>query len=329
MSKPALRKTSNKPPAHPAFAAASEQLVSTFAAQRPIRTGSLVTSVFGDAIAVHGGSIWLGSLIHALEGFGINQRLVRTSVFRLAKDGWLSSEQIGRRSYYRLTESGRHRFDEASRRIYAEPRHDWPGTWCLVLTGNLDTAERDAVRKELGWLGFAAFSPNVLAHPAPDMSAVEEHLDAIGCSDRVLVMESRLSDDRQRHTLRAQVHAAWSLDDLAERYRQFLEQFRPVYASARKRPGKLDPELCFQVRTLLIHEYRKIHLRDPMLPEALLPGRWDGIAAYQLCRNLYGLVAAPAEAFLTTRMETADGPLPPAEPRFYQRFGGLPTGRKR
>jgi hypothetical protein len=25
-------------------------------------------------------------------------------------------------------------------------------------------------------------------------------------------------------------------------------------------------------------------------------------------------------------METADGPLPPAEPGFYRRFGGLPMG---
>ncbi len=323
MSKPALKKTTNKPPTRTAFVDASEQLVSTFAARRPMRTGSLVVSVFGDAVAVHGGSIWLGSLIRALESFGINQRLVRTSVFRLAKDGWLSSEQIGRRSYYRLTETGRHRFDEASRRIYAEPRQDWPGTWCLVLTGNLETQEREAVRKELGWLGFAPFSANVLAHPAPDMSVVEEHLAAIGCSDRVLIMESRLSDERQQPTLRAQVHAAWSLDELAARYRHFLEQFRPVYASARRRSTRLDPELCFQVRTLLIHEYRKIHLRDPMLPEALLPGHWDGIAAYQLCRNLYGLVATAAEVFLTTQMETADGPLPPAEPRFYQRFGGI------
>ena len=31
------------------------------------------------------------------------------------------------------------------------------------------------------------------------------------------------------------------------------------------------------------------------------------------------------EEFLTGAMENADGPLPPAGPEFYQRFGGLQT----
>ena len=108
------------------FAQATDKLVTEFRSQRPMRAGSLVVTVFGDAIAPHGGTVWLGSLIKALDGFGINQRLVRTSVFRLVKDGWLTADQIGRRSYYSLTENGRRRFLEASRRIYSEPRQQWP-----------------------------------------------------------------------------------------------------------------------------------------------------------------------------------------------------------
>ena len=101
-----------------------------------------------------------------------------------------------------------------------------------------------------------------------------------------------------------------------------MARFRPVYQAVR-REREPDPERSFQVRTLLVHEYRKILLRDPLLPEALLPSRWPGVAAYQLCRNLYALVAAPTELFLIERMETAEGPLPPAEPQYFQRFGGL------
>ena len=85
------------------------RLINDFRSRRPLRAGSLLTSVFGDAIAPRGGAVWLGSLINVLEPFGINQRLVRTSVFRLAKEGWLRSEQIGRRSYYSLTPDGRGR----------------------------------------------------------------------------------------------------------------------------------------------------------------------------------------------------------------------------
>jgi phenylacetic acid degradation operon negative regulatory protein len=239
------------------------------------------------------------------------------------KDGWLDSEQLGRRSYYRLTGTGRHRFDQASKRIYAEPHLDWPGSWYLVMTGAVTVAERDTLRKKLGWLGFAPFSTNVLAHPAPELSAVQECLAAAGCADRVMLMESRLTNEQQQAQLRKQVHTAWSLDKLAGRYRKFMLQFQPVYASARKQRGSLDAELCFRVRTLLIHEYRKIHLRDPLLPDELLPSRWDGAAAYRLCLNLYSTLAHLAEPYLVSEMETADGPLPPADARFYQRFGGL------
>ncbi|MEQ8208112.1 MAG: phenylacetic acid degradation operon negative regulatory protein PaaX [Woeseia sp.] len=315
--------TTNKLSGRSGFALACDRLRSHFEQRRPIRASSLVISVFGDSIAVHGGTVWLGNLIQALRNFGVNQRLVRTSVFRLAKDGWLDSEQHGRRSFYRLTASGRHRFDQASKRIYAEPQQAWPGTWYLVMTGALTATERDTLRKELGWLGFAPFSTCVLAHPAPDLGAVQECLAVAGCSDRVMLMESRVSNERQQSQLKKQVHAAWSLDEIAGRYRKFLNEFQPVYASARKQRGPLDAELCFQVRTLLIHEYRKIHLRDPLLPDELLPRHWDGAAAYQLCRNLYSTVAGPAEPYLVSEMETADGPLPAADAHFYRRFGGL------
>ena len=95
---------------------ASRKLVAEFASRRTLRTGSLITTVFGDSIAPRGGTVWLGSLITAMSEFGISERLVRTSVFRLVQDGWLQATQIGRRSYYSLTDEGRERFAQASKR---------------------------------------------------------------------------------------------------------------------------------------------------------------------------------------------------------------------
>lgn len=302
------------------FRAATEQLVGQFRERRPIRTGSLLVSIFGDAIAPHGGAVWLGSLIASLEPFGINQRLVRTSVFRLTRDGWLQNEQIGRRSYYSLTMPGRSRFQDASRRIYNEPRQDWSGEWCLVMLAGIEGEFRDEIRKELGWLGFGQFSSNVLVHPSADVADVEERLGSLPAADKVLIMKAVA---QERHALlRELVSGAWSLPELDNRYEVFLDQFRPVYKAA-SGTSTLDPDLAFQVRTLLIHEYRKVLLRDPTLPRELLPERWSGVAAYQLCRNIYSLVAAATEDYLTGHMETADGPLPPADSGFYQRFGGL------
>lgn len=320
---PMSKRPPGRSPAPDAFTRACLDVVAEFRARRPLRAGSLLVTVFGDAIAVHGGTVWLGSLIGALDQFGVNERLVRTSVFRLAKDGWLASEQIGRRSYYRLTEEGRRRFDEASRRIYGPPRPDWSGSWCTILLASVDATAREAVRKELRWLGFGAFSANLMAHPSPDMDVVYDHLASLNCADELLIMHAR-SDEKSGASLRAHVHRAFALEELGERYDAFLATFRPIYRGGRQL-GDIAPAAAFQVRTLLIHEFRKILLRDPLLPASLLPRDWPGAAAYQLCRNLYGLIADPAEQYLTASMETADGPLPPADPAFYQRFGGLPS----
>src|SRR5437016_4169478 len=84
----------------------------TLAADPP-RAKSLIVTVWGDALAPHGGSVWLAGLIRLMSAFGINDRLVRTSVFRLAADGWLARASQGRRSRYRLTRDGERRFDDA------------------------------------------------------------------------------------------------------------------------------------------------------------------------------------------------------------------------
>ena len=153
------------------------------------------------------------------------------------------------------------------------------------------------------------------------MRAVEDRLDSLPGNQQLLVMQARANSNRQDY-LRELVQESWSLKALGNRYGEFLNHFRPVYQAAR-RGRLLDPELAFRVRTLLIHEYRKVLLRDPFLPDNMLPERWDGAAAYQLCRNLYDRVASPTEDFLNIGMETANGPLPPAEPSFFRRFGGL------
>ena len=297
-----------------------QKLVDEFQSRPTLRAGSLITTVFGDAIAPRGGTVWLGSLISAMAEFGVSERLVRTSVFRLAKDGWLKSQQVGRRSYYSLTDEGRERFEQATHRIYGEPVDHWDGQWCLLLLSALDTTTRDIVRKECGWLGFGAMSANVLAHPAPDLAELEIAMRRLGVDDALVVMRGRTI--RSEAAMRELAHNGWNLDDIDGRYRDFVERFRPAH-QALARSSKLTPKQAFIIRTLLIQEYRKVQLRDPWLPADLLPAGWHGHAAYQLCRNLYRAVCEQADAFLDGIRETADGPLPPPSRAFRQRFGGL------
>lgn len=300
--------------------AACSKLLQEFRARPTLRSGSLITTVFGDAIAPRGGTVWLGSLIRVMADFGVSERLVRTSVFRLARDGWLQSDQIGRRSYYSLTDQGRERFEQATHRIYGTPASDWDGEWCLLLLSGLDTESRDIVRKECGWLGFGPMSANVLAHPSPDPAELDVTIRRIGVGDKLVVMRGRTV--RSEAAMRALTCSCWSLDDIDARYRAFVQCFRPLMKALSGGP-QLTEKSSFLMRTLLIQEYRKVLLRDPWLPAELLPLNWHGAAAYQLCRNLYRRVHAAADSYLDDTIETADGPLPPPNPSFTQRFGGL------
>lgn len=301
---------------------ATRRLIEEFRARPTLRAGSLITTIFGDAIAPRGGIVWIGSLIRALGAFGASERLVRTSVFRLVKDDWLTVDPVGRRSYYRLTAEGARRFEQATHRIYGEPRQRWSGDWTLALLAGLAPEHKERARREMTWLGFGALSGNILVHPSPDAADLDACLKNLGLDEELVVLHGTTLGNGQDHALREMAQKSWNLEDLDARYARFVHRFRPVYTAAQT-AGAIAPDTAFHVRTLLIQEYRKILLRDPLLPSELLPPGWHGTPAYQLCRNLYRGVYAAADAYLGESMETADGPLPPPEPRFYDRFGGL------
>ena len=292
----------------------------------PPRARSLTVTVWGDALAPHGGAVWLGGLIRLLEPFGINERLTRTSVFRLARDGWLVAQAHGRQSRYSLTDEGRARFAAAYRRIYAPPVEDWPGEWELVVDppGAASSADRARLRDELGWDGFAALAPGLYARPRTDGDAASE-VARLGGGARALVLLAR--DDPRgigAATLAAQVAPLWHLDGLAADYRRFLALFGGVIERFRMRAIEAsDPAQCFVVRILLIHAFRRVLLRDPRLPPALLPLDWPGTAAYALTRDFYRLTAAQAEKHLAATLRVNGSEWPPAEPAFHARFGGV------
>jgi phenylacetic acid degradation operon negative regulatory protein len=297
------------------------QWLTSFLAEHKLRANSLIITICGDAIAPHGGTVGIGSFITLVEPLGLNSRLVRTSVFRLSREKWLVSERIGRKSYYSLTATGRRRFEHAYRRIYDDPRRQWDGDWQVVFTGGslLPTAQRDTLRRELLWEGFGQIAPGVLAHPYANREAVLEILQSTGTHDKVVVIEGRSLGALSSRPLQELVRECWNLDTIAADYKRFSDCFRPL-ARAVKAASALDPEQAFCVRALLIHEFRRVQLRDPQLPRQLLPAEWPGDAARQICRELYTLVRDQSELHLTNLLETANGRLPEAAPYFRLRF---------
>ncbi|MEM9534015.1 MAG: phenylacetic acid degradation operon negative regulatory protein PaaX [Pseudomonadota bacterium] len=310
-------------PAESPIAAPLEPLIHDFRAQRPIRAGSLIVTVFGDTISRHDNCVWLGSLISALAPLGLNQRLVRTSVYRLSQDGWLESEQVGRRSFYRFTPKGLSSYRKAARRIYNLDPKPWDDQWTLVLAGFLSDRERDALRRELQWLGFGTLTPGMMAHPSHDRDALDETLSEMNLASKVTVLSARTEDLTSREVLKKLAVKSWKLKDLGENYRQFVQRFSPALKWLED-GQTLRPDETFLLRTLLIHEYRRLLLRDADLPDELLDERWPGRDALALTAGLYRRLRQPSADYLCRHLEGMEGPLPPPDEQFFRRF---PTAR--
>ena len=303
----------NKPPpsAPPRPVAA---LLRHFRAQRPLRGGSLIVTIFGDAIAPRGGAVTLGSLIRLTQPFGLTERLVRTSVARLAREDWLVARRDGRRAEYRLSAAGAARFKQATARIYAAAPHSWSGQWTLLLLP--DAAAPRRLREELRWLGFGQLRPGLFAHPASTPEQARAALRSVAPQQAALLLASTAAEGAMNRELLAQ---GWDLRELGRGYQRFVKRFAPV---GRTLAGAaLTPEAAFLVRTLLIHEYRKVHLQDPLLPPVLLPPGWIGSRAYELCRSLYGRVFSRAETHLDTVAHRLNEALPAASAAAQGRFG--------
>ena len=132
--------------------------------REPSRTGSIVITVFGDAIVPRGGSVWLGTLLEFFKAIDIDSGVVRTAMSRLAADGWLERDKVGRNSFYRLAGKGRQTFDAATRHIYDPQASEWTGRFELLLIGNGE--DRDAAREALKNAGFGSPLPGVWVAPS-------------------------------------------------------------------------------------------------------------------------------------------------------------------
>ncbi len=293
------------------------RLLATFRRSTPLHAIPLIVTVFGDAVLPHGGRVWLGSLIRLLGPLGVSERLVRTSVYRLAQEHWLRAEALGRRSDYLLTDFGRRQFEAAERHIYATGHSAWDGRWrmLVMLPGKWSAAEREHLRRSLAWQGFGQLDGNVYLHPS---APLDEALAALDAEDFPRLREKLFAltgeGPGDHH---ATVRAAWDLAELSRAYGAFVRRYQPLAALA---DGKLEPERAFQLRTLLIHEYRRLLLRDPELPGDLLPADWQGRNARALCARLYRRLAAPSQAHLGAVLRTAGGGRPPLSRAFALRF---------
>jgi phenylacetic acid degradation operon negative regulatory protein len=286
------------------MAAFVESLLDRFHERTPIRAGSLIVTVFGDAVVPRGGALSLSSLHEIMRAFRISDTLVRTALSRLVSDGWFERWKVGRNSYYRLTPQGQEAFAQATQRIYAEPPQNWHGSFDLLLLD--DGQDRGALRTELTGIGYGVLGPDLLIAAAASLNEREG----------VLRLSAAPADVA---TARRLAQRAWPLESIEGRYRRFIDTYAGTLTALEggARFGSLDALL---VRILLIHDYRRAVLKDPLLPQELLPAPWAGEAARELCGTIYKTLLPAAEGWIDSHAQNDQGPLPPVDQNFQERF---------
>jgi phenylacetic acid degradation operon negative regulatory protein len=291
--------------------------------ERP-RAKSLVFTVFGDSITPHGGAVWLGQLVDLLAPFGITERLVRSSVFRLVQDGWLEAHRHGRRSLYTFTPTGRLRFERAHQKVYSPPQLPWNGGWTMVVASRLASPGRAQIRHELEWEGYRLLSQGVYIRPGGDAVALAEILDRLKLRRQVIVCSAHDEAAVPGQSLSANLLSLWKLSAVSSSYKKFIAQFKPI-AELAEASEAWTPEAAFMARTLLIHAFRRVLLHDPLLPRELLPAHWLGEDAYNLCRTIYRRIYQSAEERVTAALAEDLTSSSDALDVFHLRFGGLGT----
>jgi phenylacetic acid degradation operon negative regulatory protein len=306
-----------------------DALVRSFRQRPDASARTLLVTVFGDGVEPHGGEVWAGSLLRLVEPLGINERLVRTSLNRLVGEGFLVTRRHGKRSFYSVTPMARRDVRQAERHIY-HPRGDpWDGRWTVVVnTSAVAPPARAAVRQHLSRLGFSALGPSVHITPFDRTDALRQVLDDLGLGSQLAVFRGEVPPTTGLDDADLAGLLSTELKALQPAWRKFLRRFRPLAdAAVEAGAAQLTPESAFLARTLLIHNYRRIVLKEPELPAGLWPPGWVGDAAYDVAARCYHALSGPAEAHLLAVCEEGGAPLLPLDPEYAARYSEAGTAR--
>ena len=128
-----------------------------------------------------------------------------------------------------------------------------------------------------------ALSRGLLASPSVTVPSLRELLHHVEPAAIVPIGRAEL-DALDRLVDDAFFADAFRTDDTEKAYSDFLDRYGPWQSQDLDAAAPLD---AFGLRTMLVHEFRRIRLREPDMPTELLPTDWIGNDAYGLAASLY------------------------------------------
>jgi phenylacetic acid degradation operon negative regulatory protein len=260
---------------------------------------SLLLTVLGEFVLPQAAPAWTHALVSALAEVGIEEKAARQALSRTAAEGLLVAERDGRRVRWQLTPSGTELLAEGAERIYGFGRgvDGWDGRW-LVLTVSVPETQRrlrHSLRTRLSWAGLGSPVPGLWV--TPDVSKSKEVasvVESLGVEAFSFVGRFGEVGDYRRL-----VAEAWRLDEVEQRYAQFLTTWGAA-TSLRARAAH------FRLQVQLVQQWRVVPFLDPGLPAELLPADWPGPAAAESFRTAHGCFHSDAQAHWAQLMRVAE-----------------------
>jgi phenylacetic acid degradation operon negative regulatory protein len=255
-------------------------------------TVAIPTRVLVLGMAHENGTIHADELLPVATACGQTPEQVRSCLRRLVGEGLFVRHGSGAAARYEATEQGMAALGmtiERTRLAYGQDAagRGWDRQWRLVAFAVPEDhrSARDALRDRLLDLGGAAIQGGLYVSAHNWVKEVADEAERLGVRDLVTIAVTDELEIGGRRDPRELARVLWPLDDLAERYREFLTRFEsvPHMLGEMKRRKERLPDAAFLPGALsMAVAFQDCFRADPLLPPELLPRPWPGKAARDL-----------------------------------------------
>ncbi len=257
-----------------------------------------VMIILGDFILPNQKTFWLDEFLTKLSWLDVLERTGRSTLVRMAKDGWFEIEKLGRRNRYRLTEWGETVLRQGDLRIFEQAVQDWDGQWHLV-TYSLPEEKRvlrHNLVQQLGWLGFGRISRGTWLSPHDRREPLRQALKAPETNDYLHFFSGDYLGNTDIDQL---IQQCWDFETVAAEYQRFIQHYTPILDKLMTQTGSLSAEATFRHRFWLSYDFLPLLRLDPNLPSQFLPTQWAGFEARQLYTHIKEQLSIQSAFFLS------------------------------
>ena len=260
---------------------------------------SVPTRLLVLGLAHRNGDIVLSELWPVTEACGLTADQVRSCLRRLVAEGLFTRAGEGRDAVFNATAEGAAVLSSMMARHVLSYAQDaagrgWDRRWRLVAFAIPESkrSARDIFRDRLLALGAAPIHNGLYVSPHRWEAEVLDEAERLGIVEHVSMATTDDLGVGGVTDPRAIAATLWPLDQIADRYRSFIETYRevPDRLDDMRRRGERLSEADFLPGALHIAiRFNQCFELDPMLPPELLPKPWPGREARDIltrCRRL-------------------------------------------